>query len=682
MPQDDKQDKLPGKWFSKNRYVGFHYDLHAEKDDADIGAKCDAKHLQQMFELTGCDWVQTDCKGHPGYTSWFSKTPSASIPPKLKKDALKQWRKATKALGLPLICHYSGVWDDAAAEKHPEWMVVPAEARAGLDESGQNAGGTVSGKMCLRSGYLEELLIPQMIELIDNWDVDGFWVDGDLWGVEHCYCDKCTAEFTKRTGIANPPTDVNHPDWPTWWKFALDSFNEYVTKYCDAVHAHNPNVLVCSNWLQTFKSPGAPAAPTDWISGDNTHVWGMDVSRLETRFISTRGKPWDLMLWAFYKSYAPGREDDASLPWQAKPPQMLMQEASVSLALGGNVQFYEHPEGLRDGRLRDWQMKRIGQVVKFAKKRRTLCQGSETIPQVAVLHSESHLYGTVKDRNLHWATDADPVRGATYAMLERHYGVDIMDEWALLPRIDDFPVIVAPEQYAMSKEMANTLKDYVKRGGKLLVTGAESFDTFGGKFLGVSKGKLEENAFQVPAGDGMTVIYSNPWRLTKATSAQTLGKTSNRPLNKEELLPYGSAFINKVGKGKVAYIPAAVFKDFEHNRYPMTSDFIANVANKLIGKLDIEVSAPRCVDVTLRTKGEKKLVHLINRTSGIPNTPHNGAVDEIPQVGPVTITMKLKSKPKSVKLAFENTKIKWKHQSGKLTVTVPLLHIHAAVVVE
>jgi len=47
------------------------------------------------------------------------------------------------------------------------------------------------------------------------------------------------------------------------------------------------------------------------------------------------------------------------------------------------------------------------------------------------------------------------------------------------------------------------------------------------------------------------------------------------------------------------------------------------------------------------------MIHLINRASGIPNQPHNGAVDEIPPVGPITITVRRPTPPRSVRLAFE-----------------------------
>ena len=41
--------------------------------------------------------------------------------------------------------------------------------------------------------------------------------------------------------------------------------------------------------------------------------------------------------------------------------------------------------------------------------------------------------------------------GAVFSLLELHYRVDILDEWALLPQLAQFPVVVAPERNDMSK---------------------------------------------------------------------------------------------------------------------------------------------------------------------------------------------------------------------------------------
>jgi hypothetical protein len=669
-------DVYRGRWHGRRRYFGLHYDLHASERDTDLGLNATPDQLVPMLKLMGCQFVQTDCKGHRGYTSWPSRTPGASVSPGVKRDALQGWREATRELGLPLHCHYSGVIDHAAAAKHPGWAALGPDGRPYPDDR-------FGGRLCPRGPYADKLLIPHMLELIDNWRVDGFWVDGEIWGVVPCYCKRCRKAFAEETGITEPPTETEDPDWLPWINFTRRSFYEYVTRYCDAVHAHKPGVLVCSNWLQTFKDPGPPAVPTDWISGDNVWVFGLDGCRCESRFISTRGKHWDIMIWAFYKS---GDMSDRRVPWTPKPVQMIQQEAAVIQALGGAVQVYETAHGLRDGRLVPWRMKRLRDVGRFVKARRTLCQDSETVPQVAVLHSESHIRSQPV-RNLHWEIDARPVQGATWAFLENHYGVDIMDEWALMPRIADFPVVVAPEQDRMSHDMVAALKDYVRGGGRLLVSGAAASERFGPAFLGATKGRVvEDMSLHVSAADGACPVHSTRWRLLKAKDGEAFGTLGKTSLLDDRLLPNPAAVINRVGKGRVAYLPFDAFRFFADRRYPLLRRFIAEVARKIGGRMAISADAPTCVDVVLRRKGSKTIVHLINRSSGIPNCPGDGTVDEVPAVGPVTVRVSVDSEPDSVRLAFEDGPFAWSYRrggrTGRVVATLDRVRIHAAIVLE
>lgn len=664
------------RWHGDHAYFGMHYDLHAGLHDTDLGERADPETLVPLLQLMNPQWVQTDCKGHAGYTSWFSQVPDASVSPGTKKDAMAGWRAATAQLGIKLHCHYSGVWDGAAAEKHPDWAVIDKD---GDRIMGDYPKSWVKAAMCPRSDYDDKLLIPQMMELIDRYGVDGFWVDGEIWAVFACYCDRCTAAFKEQTGIAQPPRSKAEPGWEQWMQFHRDSFYAHVTKYCDAVHRHKSDVLVCSNWLQTFRNPGAPTVPTDWISGDNTWVFGMDGSRCEARFISTRGKHWDIMLWGFYKI---GPMSDQTAAWTFKPVQMLQQEASITLALGGAVQIYENPPGLRNGQLIPWRMKRMGEVGQFVKARQDLCQNSETLPQVAVLHSEHHFYtdDELPFPNVH--RKAQPVTGGTFAMLENHYGVDILDEWALLPRLNEFAIVVAPEQDNMSEEMVSALKDYVRGGGKLIVSGAAAFERFGSDFLGVNSAQTEEKKnYHLSVSDGAVPVYSEVWRMIEPTSAQPFGTLGTTPLLDERLLLYPAAAINNVGSGRVAYIPYSLFKAFAHAHYPMVRQFVGELAQALAGKMPIRVIAPVCVDVVLRRKNDQTLVHLVNRASGIANQPNDGAIDEIPFVGPITVQIDLPRAPESIRLAFEDAGFNWRYDGETLTATLDRLHIHAAVVI-
>ena len=119
------------RWHGNKCVFGFHHDLHVEEKDRDIGTRCSEKELVPMLRLTNADFIQTDSKGHTGYTSWFSKTSGGSVGPGVVKDALRQWRVATRKLGLPLHAHYSGIWDIAAAVKHPEWCAQSHDGKPG-----------------------------------------------------------------------------------------------------------------------------------------------------------------------------------------------------------------------------------------------------------------------------------------------------------------------------------------------------------------------------------------------------------------------------------------------------------------------------------------------------------------------------------------------------------------------
>jgi hypothetical protein len=135
----------------------------------------------------------------------------------------------------------------------------------------------------------------------------------------------------------------------------------------------------------------------------------------------------------------------------------------------------------------------------------------------------------------------------------------------------------------------------------------------------------------------------------------------------------------------VLYVPGDLFRDFARNRYPLTRALVGGLLRTLAGRLAVSVAAPVCVDVVLRRKKSKTIIHLVNRASGIPNQPNNGAIDEIPPVGPVTIRMRVPGKPPRVRLAFERGTLTTRYKPGKplgpLTLSVSRVAIHAAVVV-
>jgi hypothetical protein len=660
-----------GRWWSEDVAFGLHYDLHAGPKDTDIGTHVKLEELAPDLGLMAPQWIQTDCKGVTGMTSWPSKTPGATTSPGVKGDALRGWVQAAHKLGVPIHGHYCGLWDQAAWDKNPSWRVVP----------NPNTPDAAPGRICPRSEYADKLMIPQLIEAVESYGVNGFWVDGEIACYVFCYCPRCKDAFRQLTNINEPPIDVTDTNWLKWVAFQRSTLEEFVTHYVEAVHAHNPNVLICDNYMYTVRHPGEPVVPTDWLSGD---VWqDLDEIRCEARFMATRGRSWDIMSWAFDKS-AVAKRDDPEIPYDIKSVARLEQEAAIALALGGHYQIYE-TTNLRDGRLVPWRMERLGKVGDFFKERQEICVDSEPIRQVAVLHSEYHLRSQpVPD--LFWGYDLHGIRGALFSLLEESLSADLVDEWALKPVLSQYPLVVAPEQDNMSKTMVQNLKDYVVQGGRLLVTGAAAYARFGAEFLGVSSQEvLGPETFYIRAGDGSAPIFSPSWRSLQPTTAAAFSSVGRTPLVNAELMPFPPVTVNQVGSGKVAYVPFELFHFYSRTRYPLVRVFVGAVVRALNAVFPITVQAPPSVDVVQRHKGNAVLIHLLNRNEGMLSSANPQG--EPPPAGPIVVTAELPTKPSEVKVLYEQGKAQWTITDNTDTkgvtvkVIIPQISIHATVVI-
>ena len=87
----------PGRNWHLQAFFGLHYDLHAGATDTELGAALTHEHLRAELEKVRPDWVQCDCKGHAGYTSWPTAVGTTS--PGVVQDALRIHRDVTRELG-------------------------------------------------------------------------------------------------------------------------------------------------------------------------------------------------------------------------------------------------------------------------------------------------------------------------------------------------------------------------------------------------------------------------------------------------------------------------------------------------------------------------------------------------------------------------------------------------------
>ena len=667
------------KWHS-GVFFGLHFDIHAQKSDDNIGENLTVDHLVRELSKAKPDYIQCDCKGHMGYTSWPTKIGTPS--PGIVADPLRIWCEAAKQLHLPIIMHYSGIWDHAAILAHPEYGRV--NSKDGIDGSWTpkdvNSLGRDDNMVCPLSDYAQDLMIPQMIEVIDTYDVDGFWVDGECWASEPCYCDRCTEDFHSKTGIHEIPTAKGQVNWERWLQYGRDNFEAYVTRYTNALHAHKPEVTVCSNWMYTVRHPDDIRAPVDYISGDFPWIWSVGEAELESRFMSNRGTEWELMAWGFTSH---GDMSD----WTFKSVQALCQEAAVVMSSGGAFLVYDNPE--RNCRIIPWHMEELGTVSDFCYARKPWCVNTESIPQVVVLHGTKTYY----DQSIplfNTGKGSQPVEGALTALLACGYHCDILCETDFIAKLHRYPCCVIPSAEGVSPSVMERLKDYVESGGRLIVSGLQNnrdFDEIlqvadaGGSSKTEGDDKIQPN---LTCASGCVVAMGS-WRHVKnygdggVISHLIRGRDPEIGMDGEH---YPAIITRRVGKGMIAGFFGPFLASYSYSRYPRLRKLFAAVMEKMCSGNLCRCEGPEYIHINLRRSGAKTLVHLINTGSATPNTPKNAYIENVPRAGEVTVCLPMARKPASVVLAPGNNPVCWSYQKKVLTAVVESVWIHEILVIE
>jgi hypothetical protein len=638
----------------RDAFFGLHFDLHPNAQDKVLGADVSEENIAALLDRVKPDYVQYDCKGHPGYAGYPTKVGWPS--PGIVKDSLAVWRKVTKDHGVGLYIHYSGVWDTKAVHEHPEWARIDAQGKRDPDKT------SVFGP------YVDQLLIPQLKEVTSAYSLDGAWVDGECWAAEYDYSPAALAAWRKQTGFADAPKKSSDPHWLEWKMFHRRAFEEYLAHWVDAIHAFNPSLQITSNWMYTSFAPKPVTVNLDFLSGDYSPGMSVDRARVEARYLASTGMPWDLMAWGFDR----GRDQE----WSLKTPVHLMQEAAVVLMQGGGFQVYNVPT--RSGYIVPAIIDQLGPVAAFCRERQALSHESRSVPQVALLDSETTLWDRM-ERVYSSSGELDELEGALHALLELGYSVDILAEHQLVPRLKEFPLVAIPNAHKLSPEFQGAAVRYVEDGGSLLLLGEKSARLFAPQ-LGVSLAEEPENGAAELATPLGPVNVRGPWFAVKPAAAETAGfryPTRDFRGNGEP-----AATIASVGKGRIAAVYGPVALAFFRGHHPGLRRFIGGLADRLFPDPAVSIAGPPTIDLALRRTDDGRLtLHLLNRT-GFPVADRYSFIDSVPPVGPVEVSLKAVVRPKSVRWLPEGGEVKWTWQDGRLRATVPSVHIHGILLVE
>jgi hypothetical protein len=107
----------PEKLKRADCFFGIHFDLHASENIEDAGRTLTYEMVDTFLLRVKPDFIQIDCKGHPGISSYPTKVGFHIRG--FEKDPLKLYREVTEKNNVALFMHFSGVWDNKVVQEHP-----------------------------------------------------------------------------------------------------------------------------------------------------------------------------------------------------------------------------------------------------------------------------------------------------------------------------------------------------------------------------------------------------------------------------------------------------------------------------------------------------------------------------------------------------------------------------------
>lgn len=657
-------------------------DYYTEVPFRPYGAGATRENVLPVLRELELGYLCIYAKGHSGYTTWPSALKTQHT--MLAQDMCRFFREVTREAGTKLVLYYSGQLDGIAGLRHEDWRMHNLD---GTDIRPFNDFTFfTSYANCPHSGYWNEWAAVQLRELIEGYEPDGIWVDGDWAGP--CYCARCQERFRAETGWRDPWSDVQQRgdfahEYTLFWNRATDAWR---TRFNGFIKALNP---ACAYSAGNVSPRREYLAPFDWRSGDffspgffHLH----DMARM-MRWYGTLGVPYDAYICD--TSFTHTRKHVRS---RTKTLDRMLQEAATVAATGGGVGYWTFPTG--GGALVPSRMKKAAAVRRFLQQRESVFLHTRSAQWTSILISDpaTPTFGGACGE------------GAHKALAALHRSPDLLDETRVSAEMP-YELLVIPEQAVIDAETAKKLLAYVECGGNLLTSGATITSPAIQHLLGVAavrRGVVQDGHVLLHTCDEPTGVDSAWDQLTLAggeelyplylswdqLNPECRNLPNNWPmhgqLDEEHPEPAGfpAAVTRQVGKGRIVHLCTDLFAHYNTLGDPQMLRWLREVLDVLQPAPFFRTDAPSWVDVSLRKTDEALLVHFVNGNPGRDVAKlhtDDTWVDEIPAIGPITSWLRLPEQPQTVTIEPGEIAAEFSWADGVLTVTLPRLEIHRCV---
>lgn len=690
-------------------------DFH-NSPDLKIGEEFNADELVSTMAASGIECITIFSKDNYGQSYYNTRFDNKH--PRLDFDYLGELSQAAKAKGMRVLVYHAFNLEYLAGLRNPDWVVTakdgtkyfhkPNSEYVEFGSEPREADNYVNSftsslepgyyenylknmtfnLICINSPYLQELLWPQLEEIIVNYDIDGFFLDMLFYPVDSCYCQYCKREMAAR--------GISLDDEAAVKRFKRESMFRAVRETTAFVRSVDPNVVVGYDNTSYLGCYAQRDANDYWMFEAALWQLGYEHAPMYARYLRNTGRPLELVthsfhhMWGDYGGY--------------KHPNEMKYEAATILANGGQVWLgtQAHPHAKPDPVV--YAMTREANA--FIAERADYVRRATALPSIAVYGKEPYLYADLDSFMFSNPNRNHNFQGATKLLIEAHEQFDFVDD---LMDFDRFKVLILPEIGSITEEYANRIRKFVEDGGILVASHLSTLDNdhfalsdvLGVDFVGTAPystmyARFEDGliASSVPedfaafggaalvrAHEGTSVLGKlvNPAFERSVTRFHSHSQTPPTPGTTQ----YPAATVHQYGKGKAVYVAMPVFSDFFREDYFVYRDFVsALLKTEYVDNPVVSVEAPRSVEISVMEQRDQNrtIVHFTNAQTKRFSMRMPRVEDDYP-VYNASFSLRVDRPVKSVQ-AVPGGEVTWSVADGVLTATLSEFSIHGMVVVE
>jgi len=686
------------KWYKKSYFRNL-VDMHIPSGEQNF-ENFDAEHYAECMATAGVDTAYvyaSNCLGLCLFPTEVGFRHSITY----KRDIFGETVAALRRRGIRVV-GYLNSWCSEGARRHPEWQITASNGHRSGD-----AGRF--GTLCLNSPY-RDLFHSLVYEMVSKYDIEGLWVDMIGFFMPDCHCEWCKKKYKEETGM-NLPTTIDWTDenYIRYIQFKFDTVSTYTQGISDAARRAKPNISLsyqCASWANSYNCGlgNDYFATMDYVSGD--FYADRDKTDVVCRLLPnlSQDSPFEYMI---------SRAPDLAYHTAIKDKSEILLQAYTAFLCGGSFLFIDAIDP--DGGLNMELYKMMGDVKRELEPFfKTVDYEAKVLRDVAVyINFDSYSSRRAEGRPSH---ELGHYTGIIYeklitlnkALSRSHIDYDILTE-KNIDELSRYKVIILPDLYRMKESECDKIREFVKNGGRIFVTGSTSALSSDGKnkdkfmledVLGVKYREFVDRypVYMAPtvagqkffehfnetypamftepaitvekASDSAEVLATVTYPFTDARNFHRYSSAISNPPGEKTDIP--ALVYNKYGDGACMYS----FAPFERSKAVCNYDILAELIYSLIdekGGAIFETEESEYLEHVIRHSEEKKhyTVSLLNYQN----------VKKIVPLHDINFSLKLDIEPKKVYTNL-GTEVKWEKCDGKLKINLAKLDIYDVIYIE